>query len=98
MKNETSNTTEKGNNDNLLLCTVPLQKDIILEYFKKKTPDYRFVWHRTERWVAKYETVNSLHKALNIPKSTIYKSLKQLKGTEGFYFQQQLISYEYRVE
>jgi len=81
-----------------LLCTAPLQKDVILEYFKKKTPDYRFIWNRTEKWVAKYETVNSLHKTLCIPKSTIYKCLKQLKGTKGFSFNQKLIVYEYRVE
>jgi hypothetical protein len=89
---------KKPNDAKPLLCTVPLQKGVIVEYLKKKTPDYRFTWRKTEKWVAKYETVISLQKALNMPKSTIYKALTQLKGTEGFSFNQRLISYEHRVE
>lgn len=96
MKNTDINETPTDVNN--VLCTVPLSKDIILEYLKNKKPDQRFIWHKTEKWVAKYETVISLNRALNIPKNTIYRVLKQLKGTQGFSFSQKLISYEYRVE
>jgi len=83
---------------NNVLCTVPSRKEFILKYLKKKTPDYRFTWQKTQKWVAVYETVNTLAKNTGIPKSSIYKALKQLKGMEGFSFSHRLVSYEYRVE
>lgn len=82
---------------NSMLGAVPCRKSQILNYLQTKTPDYKFTWAKDQKWVAVYETVLSLNRDLKIPKSSIYKALKELEGVEGFSFQQRLVSYEYRV-
>lgn len=72
------------------------RKDGILEYLKNKKVDQKFEWGGY-KWEAVYETVNSLHRSTNIPKASIYRSLKELVALDGFAFSQGLISYEWNT-
>jgi hypothetical protein len=69
------------------------KKDIILEYFKNKKTDHKYSLKKNN-WVSKYETVKSLHEKTNIPTSTIYRLISEIKGTKGFNFSNGIISYD----
>ena len=83
-----------------VLGIVPKRTKEIMKRLKKENPDYKFTWHKTQKWAANYETVHSLNRDLGIPKSTIYAAIKKLTALnlEGFSFSQRVLHYEWQLE